>query len=135
MQTIHSIPPGAALARSKAAGWTQHVGIYVGNGIVFHNTPTNGEHLATVDTFATSQPLHVFISDAARRQRALIGVRSALKAPRPYSLLSNNCEHTLTRAFGLRPNSPQLGQWALIFAIGLLAVSANRSSPRRRSRG
>lgn len=45
--------PGTVLGRTK--GILQHQSIYMGNGMVFENTPEFGERLATFSEFAGSK--------------------------------------------------------------------------------
>lgn len=120
---MSSYLPGDIVSRRK--GFVMHKGIALGDGRVLHNTPFQGEHISTEHEFCNGQSLHVTSQDRARRERAL---RHAEYMPegRGYSLLTNNCEHTVSRASTGHAESPQLLGWAAGLAAGAVAFAVTR---------
>lgn len=116
--------PGDMLSRRK--GLVMHRGIALGDGRVLHNTPFKGEHISSEAEFRAGQRMYVTRLDRNVRERALRHVESDA-AGRPYSLVTNNCEHTVSRAIGAVPESPQLREWAAGLAAGLTLFALTRS--------
>ncbi len=116
--------PGDIVSRRK--GIVMHRGIALGDGRVLHNTPFKGEHICSEAEFRDGRRLHVTRMDRTARQRALLHAELDTGGRR-YSLLSNNCEHTVSRALGGEVESPQLRGWLGGFVAGaaLLAVTRN----------
>lgn len=114
--------PGDILLRRK--GFVLHKGIALGNGRVFHNTPIEGEHVSTEENFRAGHRLYVTRLSANERRRTVHAVRS--ESPRRYNLLTNNCEHTVTRARTGEASSRQLEAWAVGLGLGALAFAATR---------
>ncbi len=96
--------PGDVLSRRK--GLVMHRGIALGDGRVLHNTPFRGEHIATVAEFAAGRRVYVERAARDRRARALAHAEYGTRAG--YNLLTNNCEHTVSRASTGAATSPQL---------------------------
>jgi len=115
---MSSYLPGDIVSRRK--GFVMHKGIALGDGRVLHNTPFRGEHISTEHEFRNGQRLYVTSQDRARRERALLHAEG-IRQGRSYSLLTNNCEHTVSRASTGRAQSPQLLGWAAGLAVGLAA--------------
>ena len=109
--------PGDIVSRRK--GFLMHKGIILGDGRVLHNTPFLGEHTTTVEDFKQGQRMRVKRLERAQRLRALRHAEADRE--RGYNLLTNNCEHTVTRATTGRPESPQLLAWAA--GLGMAAVA------------
>ncbi len=114
--------PGDVVSRRK--GIVMHRGIALGDGRVLHNTPFKGEHVCSEVEFSDGHRLYVTPMDRAARQRALLHAEVGATRRR-YSLLSNNCEHTVSRALGGEAESPQLRGWlgGLVAGAALLAVT------------
>ena len=108
--------PGDVLSRRK--GFVMHRGIALGDGRVLHNTPFKGEHISSEADFRAGQRLYVTRLDRERRERALQHAESEV-AGRRYSLVNNNCEHTVSRAIGAQPESPQLQEWTAGLVAGI----------------
>ena len=54
LETHHTYyEPGDILIRAK--GLFDHMGIYLGNGMVLHNTPDKGVHTSSVEMFANGK--------------------------------------------------------------------------------
>lgn len=114
--------PGDVLSRRK--GFVMHKGVALGGGRVLHNSPFRGEHVVSEHEFLDGKRLHVKRLATRDRMRALRAAESL--EPRSYSLLSNNCEHTVTRVTKGRADSPQLRSWAAGIGIGALAFALTR---------
>lgn len=114
--------PGDVISRRK--GPVMHRGVVLGNGRVLHNTPGRGEHVTSVEAFAAGRKVHVQRRSLAERERAL--ARAERWRARPYHLLRNNCEHTVSRAGTGRSSSPQLSGWLLGLGLAGTALIATR---------
>lgn len=108
---------GDFLLRPKSLGFT-HVGVWLGNGTVFHNAPTRGEHVSSVQDFAKGETVS-FQSTNASPATVLTRVRSRLATPRGYDLLSNNCEHSANHVVTGEASSRQL-----ITAVSIIIAAA-----------
>ena len=108
---------GDILSRRK--GLVMHKGVALGDGRVLHNTPFRGEHVSSEHDFRAGRRLYVERVDDVSRARALR--RAELNRSRPYNLLTNNCEHTVSRVTDGRARSPQLRGWVL--GAGLAAAT------------
>lgn len=116
--------PGDVVSRRK--GFVMHKGIALGDGRVLHNTPFRGEHIATEAEFRAGKRLYVTRLSRRERQRALGHADRVDVHSRGYNLLTNNCEHTVTRAAYDRPHSPQLLGWAAGIVGGALTFAVTR---------
>ena len=101
--------PGDVVSRRK--GPVMHRGVVLGDGRVLHNTPGRGEHISSFESFSAGRKVRVQRRTLAQRDAAL--ARAARWRARPYHLLRNNCEHTVSRARDGREASPQLAEYAL----------------------
>lgn len=111
---------------SRRKGIVMHRGIALGDGRVLHNTPFKGEHISSEEDFSAGQRLYVTRMDRAARQRALLHAETDSHGRR-YSLLGNNCEHTVSRAIGGEPESPQLREWVVGLVAGAALLALTRS--------
>ncbi|MCY4011639.1 MAG: hypothetical protein OXG82_02870 [Gammaproteobacteria bacterium] len=114
--------PGDILLRRK--GLVLHKGIALGNGRVFHNTPLDGEHVSTEESFRAGHRMYVKRLRTDERRRTVRAART--ENPRRYNLLTNNCEHTVTRARTGEASSRQLEAWAAGLGLGALAFAVTR---------
>ena len=114
--------PGDIVARRK--GLWMHQGVALGDGRVLHNTPLRGEHVSTEAEFRRGKPLRVKPLDNVRRWRALQYAEHGER--RRYNLLTNNCEHTVSRAANGRAESPQLAAWAAGVGVAGVAFALTR---------
>ena len=110
---------GDIVARPKALGFVQHLGVVAGNNRIFENTPDKGEHLSTLPEFAAGQSMTVHPTGAAPAQ-VKARVRHALANYRPFRLFGRNCEDSVYEVVEGKARSPQLGWWLLFAAILLL---------------
>jgi cell wall-associated NlpC family hydrolase len=105
---------GDLLLRRKSM--VMHVGIYLGNDSILHNTPKAGEHQVDFATFANGKPVFAKAS-GLQPDEVLRKARQILAAPADYRLFKHNCEHTANSIINNHPNSRQLSEitaWALI---------------------
>ncbi len=109
--------PGDIVSRRK--GFVMHRGIALGDGRVLHNTPFRGEHICSEHEFRAGKRMYVSNLDGADRARAVR--RANHGSARSYNLLTNNCEHTVSRAATGRAQSPQLRSW--VIGTGLAAAT------------
>lgn len=118
--TTMVIEAGDILQRPK--GPVTHQGIALPGERVFHNAPGKGEHVTTFLEFARGKDVTVLKSDPEVRRMTLQRVQAAIKNPQKYSLLSNNCEHTVSRATKGISSSPQLTFAIFVGLLGYLLV-------------
>jgi len=103
--------PGDIVSRRK---WlVMHKGIALGGGRVLHNTPFKGEHICSESEFREGRRMYVSSADIASRHRAIRVAELQAQRGRRYNLLTNNCEHTVSRASSGDARSPQLQSWLL----------------------
>src|SRR5882762_10144051 len=114
---MNHMQPGDIIVRDKGA--FRHLGIAVDGGMVLHNTPELGEHVSSVHEFCQGKPYRVFHIPSALRWVVLANASRIAAYPRRYDAVSNNCEHTVTRALGQQPHSLQLG---LVLMLGTAAL-------------
>ena len=90
------------------------------NGLVFHNTPEQGEHLDSLD--ASLKGLQAWMWDIAPDYQGAAHVRliEALENPLPYHYSLNNCQQTVSRIVTGVAQSPTLRAAGL--CLGFLGV-------------
>ena len=116
--------PGDILFRRK--GLVLHKGIALPGGRVLHNTPFAGEHVSTEEEFRSGHRLYVERLPGEERRRALRGAAAASESGRRYSVLTNNCEHTVSRAQTGEAASKQLEAWGVGIGLAALALAVTR---------
>ena len=114
--------PGDVVSRRK--GFVMHKGLVLSDGSILHNTPFKGEHVCSESEFRAGKRLHVSRLEQPQRRRALLHAQDAER--RNYNLLTNNCEHTVTRATTGRSHSPQLKSWVAGIGVGAIAFALTR---------
>ena len=116
--------PQAGDLLKKPKGPFTHYGIYLGNGMVFHNSPELGEHKSTFAEFAGQEKVTFISVWPEKRGEVLNRLSDSLKNEKQYNLLFNNCEHTVYKIVAGQPMSPQLVGWGAVglFILGLLFV-------------
>lgn len=113
---------GSELSVPKA--FFRHVGVYTENGYVFHNHPIHGEQLITLKEFSGGRAITVTklgVSDQISFRNRL---NAAISSPRPYRLLLNNCEHTVSRLRTEESETPQVLFWGATFILSGIAIWA-----------
>lgn len=126
--------PGDIVSRRK--GLVLHKGVVTRDGRILHNTPFNGEHVCSAVEFSAGRRLRVERLDVHQRSRAAAHIESYIerhmgsyaegRAGAGYNLLTNNCEHTVSRATTGRAHSPQLKSWVVAVGIATLAFALTR---------
>ena len=113
---------GDVLSRRK--GIVMHRGVALGNGLVLHNTPLEGEHISSETEFSQGHRVYVTEVDDAHRRDV---VERAELSEGDYHLFNNNCEHMVTRALTGEATSPQLRGMlgGLVAGTFVLAVTRN----------
>lgn len=115
--------PGEIVSRRK--GLVMHKGVALGDGRVLHNTPLRGEHVSSENEFRAGRRLYTQSVDSGDRQRALL--RLGGEAPsRKYNLLTNNCEHTVSRVTTGKARSPQLRGWVAGAGLAVVTFAVTR---------
>lgn len=108
-----SIPAGHLISAPK--GIVTHVGLSLGNGLVFHNNPERGEHISDLASFHKGKP--VTLGERLSHldfHEAMANIAATLKTPKAYHPLGNNCEQSLYRVLGRPASSPQLQFWTVL---------------------
>lgn len=107
----------------RRKGLVRHKGLVLGDGRVLHNAPGRGEHISHMSEFGAGQRVWI-------EQRGVASSRSTATVlpdrSRNYHLLTNNCEHTISRATRGRAESPQLKSWIAGIGLGALAFALTR---------
>jgi len=120
MISLHSLRVGDVLRRPKSR-FIQHVGLYAGGGNVFANDPQKGEGLVPFAEFSQGQVVQVertaLPADLVARR-----LREKLATARPYSLLTNNCEHSVFDVLLGKASSPQLNTAVGGILLGVAAI-------------
>ncbi|HEV7165185.1 MAG TPA: hypothetical protein VGO35_07355 [Gammaproteobacteria bacterium] len=99
-----------------------------GETVVLHNTPEKGEHVDHWHGFTAglTSRFEPMPDTPAIRER----FRAVVTNPKMYDLLSNNCQHTVTRVAQGISWSPGLCVLALFVVVGVVIYAANqRSAP------
>lgn len=109
--------PGDIVSRRK--GFVMHRGVSLGDGRVLHNTPFRGEHICSEEEFRAGR--RMYVSSRLHEARAPVIRRAHGSDRRRYNLLTNNCEHTVSRVTTGSANSPQLRSW--LVGTGLAAAA------------
>ena len=120
--------PGDIVSRRK--GLVMHRGIALGDGRVLHNTPFRGEHVCSEAEFRAGKTMYAANLDGAVRGRALHRAREHVYGSgserRSYNILTNNWEHTVSRATSGEARSPQLHSWVLGTGLAAAAFAVTR---------
>ncbi len=112
--------PGDIVSRRK--GLVMHKGVVLADGSILHNSPFTGEHVVSESEFRDGKRLHVSRTYDERLRRAA----SSAKPSRSYNLLTNNCEHTVSRAMTGQAESPQLKSWIAGIGVATVAFALTR---------
>lgn len=113
---------GSELSVPKA--FFRHVGVYTENGYVFHNHPVHGEQLVTLNEFSKGKAITVTKPGVSDRIGFTNRVNDAIASPKPYHLLFNNCEHTVSRLRTTESETPQVFFWGATFILSGIAIWA-----------
>lgn len=114
--------PGDVVSRRK--GLVMHRGVVLADGSILHNSPFRGEHVVSEAEFRAGKRLHVNHTDCPRQRRFAAAARP--DDERGYNVLTNNCEHTVSRAMTGTAESPQLKSWVAGIGIATVAFALTR---------
>lgn len=114
--------PGDIVSRRK--GLVMHRGVVLSDGRILHNSPFRGEHVVSESEFREGKRLHVERTDCPRQRR--YAASTVPEDGRGYNLLTNNCEHTVSRAMTGEAESPQLKSWVAGIGVGAVAFALTR---------
>jgi hypothetical protein len=103
-----------------------HRGVSLGDGRVLHNTPFRGEHVCSEAEFRAGKRMYVTSRRQAARSPWLLEQHHAQRRLRGYNLLTNNCEHTVSRITQGRAESPQLRSWIVSTGLAVAAFAVTR---------
>ena len=115
--------PGDIVSRRK--GIVMHRGLVLDDDRVYHNTPSNGEHVSTIEEFRKNKRMYVRSMDDADRQAALRSYSNP--TGRNYNLFTNNCEHTISRGPNGKGRSPQLASFLISGGVAAATLVLTRS--------
>lgn len=118
--------PLAVIGRVKW-GMFEHLGVLLPDGRVAHCAPGKGEHVSTLQEFAGRDGrVRIIRRVPPERQHTTIQrIASALRAPKPYDVFTNNCEVFANRVTGEESKSPQLQAIVTLSALmGILCFAA-----------
>lgn len=114
--------PGDVVSRRK--GPFMHRGVVLADGRILHNSPFRGEHVVSESEFRAGRRLHVNYTDCPRRRRFAATARP--DDGRGYNVLTNNCEHTVSRVLTGEAKSPQLVSWIAGIGVATVAFALTR---------
>lgn len=123
---LTQLEPGDVLHRWKNGVW--HLGIYMGNSLVLHNSPVVGERCSSVQEYAAGQQIWAWRPESADRAEILRRAWDIVRNPKPYDHLTRNCEHTVFEAVEGEAKSPTVKKllWGLGITATLIACVAYR---------
>lgn len=115
---------GDKISRPKMGGTVRHIGVYLGNNHVFHNSPEMGEHVSTFADFAAGQTVNIDKRDPNVNLVQLNWrVEERLQNRKPYHWSDYNCEDAANYVLTGKTGSEQLQGWAAIAAgVALVAM-------------
>ena len=117
---LYTNEPLAVVSRAKFGAF-QHMGLLLPNGLVAHCAPNRGEHISTMNDFASGEDVKIEQLLPPQEYAAILGrVAEAMRLPKAYDVLTNNCEMFVSRLLGAPPESPQLRRVAVLVAFGML---------------
>jgi hypothetical protein len=122
---MNHMQPGDIVVRDK--GTFRHLGIVMNGGMVLHNTPELGEHVSSTHEFCQGRPYRVICIPNPLRWLVLANASWIAAYPRRYDMVSNNCEHTVTRALGQQPRSWQVAAVLVLGVAGALLYLASKA--------
>ena len=100
-------------------------------GLVFHNTPEEGEHLDSPEVALKGLPASRWDIASEHQAAAHMRLMAVIRNPQPYHALNNNCQHTVSRIVTGVAQSPTLqgvAFWLGIGGVGMLVCQSERRS-------
>jgi hypothetical protein len=108
--------PGDVLLRWKEGVW--HLGIYMGNGTVLHNSPGVGERVTSYAEYANGKQVKAWQPDSVKRAEIMQRAWQIIQNPQDYKHLTRNCEHTIYEAIEGKAKSPTITGILWVIGIG-----------------
>ena len=134
---INQLIPGDILLRWKDPVW--HMGIYMGDGQVLHNSPGLGEQVTPYNVYAAGQQVKASQPDSTKRAEIMQRAWEIMKNPQDYKHLTRNCEHTAYEVVEGKAKSPTVEKLAWIalitVTVGLVLVFRKEIAKALRSTG
>lgn len=113
------LQPGAVVSVPEL--FYRHYGIDIGDGTVIHASKKKGKVVReAMSAFAEGKPVRYHGLPGTLSSEQVIE-RVAQLIGEPYRLMSDNCEHLVTHAHGLKRQSPQIKK-VVITAVVLFAA-------------
>lgn len=103
-----------------------HASAYVGDGLVLHNHPTNNEEIISLEKFSKGKEINERVSGVDDTEGFFARVQQVLSQPRPYNVLTNNCEHTTSFVRDGKAHSGQLALAAAAVLTGIVIYVMSR---------
>lgn len=117
---------GDLLYRSK--GIVEHAGVYLGGGLVLHNSPSNNVEVEGYKDFASGKAVKVVESNLIDHKGFDARLNHLLNSRKAYQLLSFNCENVASYLINGVSSSSQVSSATLGGLLGLvLGVNSDRS--------
>jgi len=127
MNTKIDINIGDLLYRSK--GFVQHVGIYLGNNTVIHNSPDGDIQEVSFECFAENKDVKVEKVELESISVLTNQLEIMRYSTEKYSVMNNNCEQFARKLIGMRPTSPQVTAVVAGAVLGALVSVVAEKSP------
>lgn len=115
------------LSRPKLAGFGEHWGVRLPDGRVAHCMPVTGVCITSFEDFSEGKGVVVRCEvPPARLGEVVHRLNAALFYPRPYDLLSWNCESFANWLTGEEPKSSQVAGVSILLLLALVVAGLSR---------
>jgi hypothetical protein len=126
MNTKTDLNIGDLLYRSK--GIVQHVGVYLGNNSVIHNSPDGDIQEVSFEEFSEYKTVKVEKVGLTNISILIERLEYMRYSTAKYSMSNNNCEQFARKLLGMRASSPQVTAVMTGAVVGtLVSVIAEKS--------
>ena len=124
---MNKIQVGDVLYRRKLL--VQHAGVMLENGMVLHNSPTNGVEICTFEQYSEGKEVKVISSELSFIEQKNFKLRAfeLIEQARNYKLFDFNCEHLVTLVNNAKPSSTQLTAGFTGAAAGLIFAQKSKN--------
>jgi hypothetical protein len=92
---LNQLSVGTVLGRPK--GLLEHQGIYLGDGLIFENSPKTGERISTFAEFSQNETVRILTNIKLSAVELYRRVATSLQKKRSYCPVTNNCEQSVNR--------------------------------------
>ena len=96
-----------------------HVGVYLGNGMVFHNHWRNNAEIISLHKFSNGRNIFVLENGTVDVGSFLVRLQQVILQSRSYNALTNNCEHAASYVRVGEAHSAQLASFVVVAFIGI----------------